>query len=151
VTSRTTAAGTALAEIYEMEPTGQTVNLSVRGRAASAQPLTGGFVLGGPGNTRLLIRAVGPTLRNFGISDAAADTAFTLRAGTSVVATNDSWAAGANAATVEQAAQASGAFALGDGSQDAALVAVLPPGPYTVEVTAAGTGGIVLFELYELP
>jgi hypothetical protein len=117
----------------------------------SSGSLTGGLVIGGAGSTRVLIRAVGPTLQSFGVAGAAADTAMVVRSGTTVLASNDSWAAGSNAPAVEAASRAVGAFPLGVGSQDAAVVATLPAGSYTVEVTAAGEGGVVLLEVYELP
>jgi len=50
---------------------------------------------------------------------------------------------------VAEAALRSGAFALAPGSRDAAVLAVLPAGVYTVQVSAAG-GGPALLEVYEV-
>jgi hypothetical protein len=45
-----------------------------------------------------------------------------------------------------------GAFDLASGSADCAMVAMLPPGAYTVQVSGVGnTTGIGLVEAYELP
>jgi hypothetical protein len=45
-----------------------------------------------------------------------------------------------------------GAFALATQSRDAALVATLPPGSYTAQVSGAGgTTGVALVEVYEVP
>ncbi|MEY2878721.1 MAG: hypothetical protein RLZZ15_1101, partial [Verrucomicrobiota bacterium] len=45
-----------------------------------------------------------------------------------------------------------GAFALPAASLDAALVATLQPGNYTVEVKGAGTTtGVALVEIYDVP
>ena len=44
-----------------------------------------------------------------------------------------------------------GAFALGDGSNDAALMLSLAPGAYTAQVSAAtGNAGSTLLEIYEV-
>ncbi len=45
-----------------------------------------------------------------------------------------------------------GAFALGAGSQDGALVLTLPPGAYTAQVSGVGNAtGVGLVEVYEVP
>jgi len=44
-----------------------------------------------------------------------------------------------------------GAFFLNSGSADCAMIATLPPGNYTAEVSGVGnTTGIALVEIYEL-
>jgi hypothetical protein len=50
------------------------------------------------------------------------------------------------------AASRAGAFPLTEGGRDAAVIAQLDPGAYTVTASAAtGAGGLVLVEVYELP
>jgi hypothetical protein len=45
-----------------------------------------------------------------------------------------------------------GAFALATQSRDAAVLATLPPGSYTVQVSGASGGtGVALVEVYEVP
>ena len=103
-----------------------------------------GFVLAGTGTRSMLARAVGPTLAGFGVSGAMADPRLSLMSGATTVATNDNWSA-TDSATMA----AAGAFALTAGSKDAALVASLSPGAYTVPVTASdGGSGVVLLEVY---
>ncbi len=130
------------------------LNMSSRAFVSGAeQPLVSGFVIGGNRNRRLLIRAVGPGLVSFGITNALADPVLTLTniAG-APVGGNDSWQADANAVQTLSAIVQSGAFPLAAGSKDAALVADLPPGNYTAHVTApAGASGQALLEIYELP
>lgn len=150
ITSTTAQAGAVLGELYELDQAGRTANVSIRARASGGEPLIGGFVIMG-GTNRVLIRAIGPTLRDFGVADAAGDPSLILRAGNAIIATNDSWLAGANGPAVEEAATRTGAFPLPAGSQDAGLVATLPAGNYTVEVKAAGAGGTVLLEIYDVP
>jgi len=62
------------------------------------------------------------------------------------LAENDNWPA--NLAPVFATV---GAFAFANNSRDAAVVAVLPPGSYTVQVRGAGdTTGEAVVELYEI-
>ena len=112
--------------------------------------LTAGFVLGGGSARGVLVRAIGPTLkRTFGVADTDDDPRLTLFAGETRLASNDDWGGGA---ALKAAFAAVGAFALPDGSNDAALVATLPPGNYTVQVAGEkASGGVVLVEIYELP
>lgn len=145
--------GIGLAELYELDGKGRTVNLSTRARVGTGDGvLIGGFVVSGPAYKRMLIRGVGPTLRAFGLDDALADPVLTIRSGENIVATNDRWQAGANTNAVAAANTAVGAFALANGSEDAALVVTLPPGAYTVEIAGkSDQEGIALLEIYELP
>ncbi len=102
-----------------------------------------GFVLNG--STQVLLRAVGPSLTGLGIANALADPQLSLMSGSTVLATNDNWMT-ADAATMA----AAGTFALTPGSKDAALVATLPAGSYTVPVTATdGGAGVALLEVYK--
>src|SRR5206468_1047922 len=107
---------------------------------------------------QVLIRAVGPTLgvAPFNIGGAMADPKLDLFSGQSVIATNDNWGtpAGATPASATQlsaAFTAVGAFALTNGSKDAALLVTLPPGNYTAQVSPLTTGGLAIVEVYEVP
>ena len=67
---------------------------------------------------------------------------------------NDNWSAvPADAIATAQAARDTGAFALANGSKDAALILTLMPGAYTGQVSSAdGTStGTALVEIYEVP
>ncbi|MBL9209528.1 MAG: CotH kinase family protein, partial [Opitutaceae bacterium] len=84
--------GIGLAELYELDGNGRTVNLSTRARVGTDdRVLIGGFVVSGAAHKRMLIRAVGPTLTAFGLAGALADPVLTLYAGTQVMAANDRW------------------------------------------------------------
>jgi hypothetical protein len=136
--------GVGLVEIYEVDgaaSAGRLVNMSVCA------------LVGGTGARTLLVRAVGPTLSGFGVSGALANPTMTLFSGPTALGTNDNWSS--NATTGPQIAAAAaqvGAFSLPSGSQDAALLLTLAPGPYTIQVSGVGgTGGICLVEVYEVP
>lgn len=125
------------------------VNLSARNRVgAGGDALIAGFVIAGTGSQRVLVRAVGPGLAAFGVTDALSDPRLEVRDGATRIAENDNW----DAAAAPAFAQA-GAFALAPGSRDAALVLTLAAGKsYTVQVAGVGAAtGEALVEIYEVP
>ena len=152
VSSATGQSGIGLVELYTVDDNGRTQNLSTRARVHSGDgALIGGFVVQGPAYKRMLIRATGPTLGLFGVGDALADPVLKVFSGQTIVATNDDWSSD-NAAIVAAASHSVGAFALPDGSKDAALLVTLPPGAYTIEVSGKdGAEGVALLEIYEVP
>lgn len=153
VTSPGGQGGVGLAELYELDSAGRTVNLSTRARVGTDdRVLIGGFVVVGAAHKRMLIRAVGPTLTAFGIAGALADPMLTLYAGNQVVATNDRWSTDSAATAVAAAGGRVGAFELPPNSEDAALLLTVAPGAYTVEVRGKNnTEGVALLEIYEVP
>ena len=133
-------------------PTSRLSNLSVRTTLAAKQVLTVGFTMSG-GAKSVLVRAVGPSLAQFGIADRMADPSLTLYANGVRTDANDDWA---GASTVATTAAAVGAFPLSSvNSFDAALVRSINGGN-TVEVTGspfainqAATAGTVIVEAYD--
>jgi hypothetical protein len=142
--------GVALLEVYDAATTSavNVINASTRAFVGTGDAvLIPGFVISGTGALKLLIRAVGPTLANLGVSGVLADPTVTLYRGNTALATNDNWSA-ADAPTMA----AVGAFALTAGSRDAALVTTLPAGAYSAIVSGVGnTTGTALVELYAVP
>jgi hypothetical protein len=145
--------GLVLAEVYDATPeaawtasTPRLINLSLL--KDSAGSITVGFVVAGGGEKRVLVRAVGPTLTAFRVVGAAADPRLNLYAGGREVGANDNWGGGAELVT---AFAQSGAFGLTPNSRDAALLASLSAGNYTVKVETGDAMGMVLVEVYELP
>jgi hypothetical protein len=64
------------------------------------------------------------------------------------MATNQGWSTGNATAAIMSSA---GAFPLTPGSADSALVATLPAGSYTAQVSGAnGTTGVAILEVYEV-
>lgn len=126
------------------------VNISVRGVLQSGgDSLVAGFTVGGGGTRPLVIRAVGPTLAQFGVPAVLPDPLLEIyRQGSiepSPMVVNDSW----NERVLPQAASYGG-FPLLSGSADAAIFANLPVGSYTARVGAGNAGtGQVLVELYD--
>ncbi len=129
------------------------INLSCRARVGTGGDiLIPGLVISGTAPKTLLVRGVGPTLASFGVTGELADPNLTVFSGSSAIATNNDWSSGPNTAALVAAASETGAFALPNGSRDAALIVTLNPGSYTVQVAGVGgTTGVALVEIYELP
>jgi hypothetical protein len=148
--------GTVIAELYDSTPfaamtvtSSRLVNVSVLKNLGTG--LTVGFVIDGTGAKRVLIRAVGPTLAGapFNVAGVVSDPQLTLFSGQTIIGSNDNW--GGTPELTAAFAQV-GAFALPATSRDAALVATLQPGNYTVQARGVGTAtGTAIVEVYELP
>lgn len=122
-------------------------NLSVRSAAGTgAETLIVGFSVGGTGAKRVLIRGVGPTLGEFGVSGFVANPELTLFAGETALSQNDDWGGGSTLAT---AFSGVGAFALPVASRDAALLESVQPGSYSAQLVAASGTGVALVECYD--
>lgn len=153
-----TATGTSSAarpgSMTQRTATDRLINLSSRGLVGTGtEAMMNGFVLAGDRPQRLLIRGAGPALAALGVSSTLRDPVIEVRdANGLLVAANDSWEQNDNFVAVRDAAAQVGAFALGGGSRDAALLIELPPGSYSVKLTGADGGtGLGLLEIYELP
>jgi hypothetical protein len=155
VSAASSGAGLVIAELYDATPsdtfvaaTPRLINVSVRKHLGPG--LTAGFVLGGSAATKVLIRAVGPTLGVFGVPGVVTDPQLTLFNGVSVkIGENNDWG---GTAELTAAFGAVGAFGLPATSKDAALLVTLPPGNYSVQAAgAANTTGVALVEVYEVP
>lgn len=147
------AGGIALAEIYDADTrtSSRLVNVSSRGGAGlGGDALISGFVISGDAPKRVLLRAVGPTLAEFGATNVVADPSIALYNSAGLtLGSNDNWVGVSQLVT---AATSAGAFPLAAGSKDAAVIATLPPGAYTIQVSGRdGSGGAALLEVYELP
>ncbi|HVU35821.1 MAG TPA: hypothetical protein VHE61_20445 [Opitutaceae bacterium] len=129
------------------------VNVSTRARVAADAPLIVGFVVSGNGSRTLLLRAVGPTLHFFGVTDALNALRLQLYdCDQHLIAENGGWAdTQANLFAVTAAERRTGAFPLmTNAANDAATVVTLPPGAYTLHVVAsAGNSGVALAEIYD--
>lgn len=151
-TVRTAAgAGVIAGAIESRAGTEHVANLSVRTVTSQAAQLISGFVITGSTQKQVLIRAAGPALgiAPFNIANAINDPTLQLFRGSTVMAQNDDWGTpAANANAISNAATRAGAFPFRNGSQDAAVLTTLAPGPYTVVV--GGGNGTALVEVYEV-
>ncbi|MEO6244071.1 MAG: NHL repeat-containing protein [Opitutaceae bacterium] len=128
-------------------------NLAIRSRAGAAdKTLIVGFQIGGLGSSGakpILLRAVGPTLAQFGVTGTLADPSLQLYSGATKIDQNDNWDGNSQIAALS--AQV-GAFALaGNTSKDAALFRPnFSAGSSSVWVVGGvGDTGIALAEVYD--
>ena len=127
-------------------------NMSSRGNLAAGQSQIAGFVVSGTIPRTVLVRAIGPTLSQFGVSGPVGHTTLTVLSGTTVVAANTGWSSGSAAATnqLSQVFSAVGAFSLPAGSADSAVLVTLKPGVYSAvtQGVSASDAGAILVEAY---
>ena len=161
VTGTAGTTGVVLMESYDSDigsPLARYTNLSARNQVGTgANILIVGFNLTGSGSKRLLIRAVGPALAQFGVAGVLSDPqAVVFNAAGTEVGRNDDWenttANQGQSTLIGQASSSVGAFPLPGASRDSAMVVTLEPGSYTVQVSGVNNGtGVALVEIYELP
>lgn len=144
--------GVALAEVYALggDTATRLVNVSARvGVGTGAEVLIAGFVIEG-GARAVLVRAVGPTLADFGVGGVLATPRLTVFRGAENLV--EVGGVASSPTLLATAAADAGAFGLAAGRGDAVLVATLPPGAYTAQVDGVGgTTGVALVEVYVLP
>ena len=106
--------------------------------------LIGGFVIGGTGVKQLLLRALGPTLTQFGVTGALLDPTLELRDSSGgLVVSNDNWGTAANAQSIPANLRPPNAH-------ESAILATLIPGSYTAIVRGVNnTTGVALVEAYD--
>jgi hypothetical protein len=135
-------------EIYDLDARGpaDVMNMSTRGFVlAGDNVMIGGFIITGNDQARLVLRGIGPSLANHGVTDVLANPVLELRDGNGVlIQANNDWRD-----TQELALQDTG-LAPEDNLESAILVTV-PPGNYTAILKGANGGtGNGLFEVYKL-
>lgn len=122
------------------------VNLSTRLTLAQGQVAIQGLVTTGYDDMLVLVRAVGPGLAEYGVTDAMQDPQLILYEDGIAVAWNHDWVPD----EIGDAFTHTGAFPLEEGSLDAAMLVVINSGKaYTAHIV--GDAGDVLFEIYSVP
>src|SRR6266513_2888179 len=142
--------GVALAEVYDLDQAADSrlANISTRAQVwTGTDVLIGGFITGNKiGATRVAVRALGPSLQQFGIANPLPDPRLELRdANGALLASNDNWQSNAS-----QAALITSYGLAPPNSLESAIAISLAPGPYTAIVTGKnGQTGIGLTEIYD--
>ena len=73
--------GNGLVEVYDLDsgPGSSVLNISTRGKVQTGDNvMIGGFIITGNGSQRVLVRAIGPSLANAGVSNPLSDPTLTL-------------------------------------------------------------------------
>jgi hypothetical protein len=140
--------GIALVEAYDPDPASgsRLAEMSTRGNVRTGDEiLIGGFIVSN-GATRVLLRAIGPALTAFGISNALQNPTLELRDGNAaLIEANDDWKS-----DNRQEITDTGIPPVDD--RESALVRTLVSGSYTALVRGKNSSiGIALVEIYRLP
>lgn len=117
--------------------------------------IEGFIVQGAAGSTKkILVRAIGPSLRPFGITDALANPTLDIfDSSNTKIASNDDWKTtqAGGIITGDQAAEIQGSKLAPSNDLESAIIASLAPGSYTAVVRGAGnsvgTGVVDAFDL----
>ena len=141
--------GIGLVEVYDLdrEPESELVNISTRGFVATGDNvMIGGVIIDGLMAKRIIVRAIGPSLTQFGVGGALADPTLTLfNSNGDAITANDNW-------RDSQAAEIEATTIPPRDERESAIVATLPPSHYTAIVRGReDTEGVALIEVYTLP
>lgn len=128
--------------------TSRLINFSTRGQVQTLNNvMIGGFIIQGATPKKVLIRASGPNLANYGVSGVLADPMLELHRSSdgAIIASNDDWGSATNAAEISATTLAP------VNSKESAILATLDPGAYTAIVTGKNAGtGVGIVEVYEI-
>jgi hypothetical protein len=143
--------GVGIVELYDIDATSGSIlaNISTRGFAATGDNvMIGGFIIGDEGSdaARVIIRAIGPSLTQFGIANPLGDPTLELHNGNgALILSNDNW-------KETQQAEIEAANLAPSNDLESAIAASLPVGNYTAIVRGAGqTSGVAVVEACRLP
>jgi hypothetical protein len=139
--------GIGLVEVYDLDATANSrlANISTRGLVESGNDVLIGGIIASTGLTKVVVRAIGPTLGNFGITNPLLDPTLELydNSGT-VIATNDDWETSQKDLIEETTLAPSD-------PRESAIFAPLRAGNYTAVVRGKnGATGIAVVEAYNV-
>jgi hypothetical protein len=147
--------GIALVEAYDLNPTANSkfANLSTRGLVQTNQNvMIAGFIVGhglgtgGTGTVKILVRGIGPSLAQAGVTNELQDPLIQLfNANGALLAQNDNWR------DTQQAAIQATHIPPTD-LRESALIRALPQGNYSVVLSGRNNStGVGLVEVYNVP
>jgi hypothetical protein len=137
-----------LVEVYDLESTSGThlVNISTRGTVGpdDNSALIAGFIIDGQVSQQILMRALGPSLTDAGVTDALANPTIDFYRGSQLILSNDNWKS-----DDESAIEATGIPPEND--KEAAILVTLDPGSYTAVIRGKNNStGVALVEVYQI-
>jgi hypothetical protein len=143
--------GIGVVEVYDLDSSADSIlaNISSRGFVQTGDNVMfAGVYVGGTSPLNVIIRAIGPSLSQFGVQGALGDPALELHdANATIIEANDNWVDSSN----KQAILDSGIAP--SNNMESAIVRTLSPGPpYTAIVRGVSNAtGIAVVEIYALP
>ena len=148
--------GVGTVEVYDLDATSGSLlaNISTRGFVQTGDNvMIGGFIVVTQ-PTRVIIRAIGPSLTQFGVPDALANPQLELHDATSLIGRNDDWQTTQIFGIIasDQVAEIQNSQLAPTNAGESAIIATLQPGSYTAIVRGVNnTTGNALVEVYDLP
>jgi hypothetical protein len=148
VRGKNDATGIGLFEVYDLDRTvgSKLANISTRGFVEIGDNvMIGGTIIIGSAPTSVLLRAIGPSLTNFGVPNALQDPTLELHDGNgALMASNDNWRSDQEAEIIATTIPPSNDL-------ESAIVRDLAPGLYTTIVSGQdNTTGVAVVEAYVL-
>lgn len=148
VRGKNNTTGIGLFEVYDLDQTVESNlgNISTRGLVGTGDDvMIGGTIITGASPARVLFRAIGPSLANFGVSNALGDPVLQLHDGNgSLIAINYDW-------RDTQEAEISATGLAPSNNLESAILRDLAPGAYTAIVRGLNNAiGVALVETYNL-
>jgi hypothetical protein len=143
--------GIGVVEVYDLSPHGNSMlaNIGSRGFVDTGDnAMIGGFIVGGNGqaDARVVVRGIGPSLAEFGITAALQNPTLELKDGNgTTLISNDDWQQG-------QPTELNQLNLAPSDSRESALVTALPHGNYTAILRGKNnTTGVAVVEVYNVP
>ena len=149
--------GVALVEVYDLDSAASSnlANISTRSFVQTGEHvMIGGFIVQGTGTKSVIIRAIGPELTQYGITDVLANPKLELYNGTgALIGTNDDWQTTiiGGVITSNQVSDIQNSGRAPTAASESAIIADLQPGNYTAIVRGvSNTTGVALVDVYDL-
>ena len=149
--------GVALVEVDDLAVGTNSILENISTRAfvqTDDNVMIGGFIVGGTQSKRVIVRAIGPSLTQYGVPNALADPTLELHDVTgALIASNDNWPNTiiGGIITENQVRDILNSGLAPGQRSESAIIATLPPGNYTAVVRGVNnTTGVALVEVYDL-
>src|SRR5207247_1043724 len=147
----------ALVEVYDLSTVTAPVlgNISTRSFVQTGDKvMIGGFIVQGTGAKKVIIRAIGPELTQYGITNTLANPTLELYNATgALIGSNDNWQTTiiGGIITSNQVSDIQNSGHAPTAASESAIIADLPPGNYTAIVRGVNNiVGVALVEVYDL-
>ena len=155
LSGKSAGTGNGLIEVYDLDQasTAQAVNISTRGFVDTGDNVMIGGIIAGPSDaisSRVLIRAIGPSLANAGVGNALSNPFLELHDSSGgTLYTNDDWKTRPDGSSQQSEIEAT--TIPPTNNLESAILGSLPPGNYTAIVRGTGnSAGVGLVEVYNL-
>ena len=149
--------GVGLVDAYDLNATADSLlgNISTRSLVQTGENvMIGGFIVQGTQPMRVIVRAIGPELSQYGVPNPLADPTLELHDSTgALIASNDNWQHTiiGGIITADQVAEIQNSGHAPTVATESAIIGNLPPGNYTAIVRGKNIiVGVALVEVYDI-